>query len=153
MRGHTTAFENFGYLTIFCSGYGAPVACGNARNDVTQKELFLDHMATFVKSPKKVEKVRSVEFLVVLVDKHPSWKDNFKYNKISVTQSNPTELLDKHSLFAIQYSVDTYVNYTTVPGISNFGLDQSSSKILETTITEENLKDIELFFLHIDTHP
>lgn len=114
-------------------------------------------MATFVKWAKKVEKVGSVDFLVVLLDKHLSWKDNFKHNKISVTQSNPTELLGKHSLFAIQYSyVDTYVNYvnyTTVPGISNFDLDQSSSKILETTITEENLKDIELFFLHIDTHP
>ena len=113
-------------------------------------------MATFVKWAKKVEKVGSVDFLVVLLDKHLSWKDNFKHNKISVTQSNPTELLG-NSLFAIQYSyVDTYVNYvnyTTVLGIPNFGLDQSSSKILETTITEENLKDIELFFLHIDTHP
>ena len=104
-----------------------------------------------------MEKVRSVDFLVVLLDEHLSWKDNFKYKKINVTQSSPTDLLDKHSLFAIQYSyVDTYVNYvnyTTVPGISNFDLDQSSSKILETTITEENLKDIELFFLHIDIHP
>lgn len=40
MRGHTPAFENFGYLTIFCSGYVAPVVCGNARNDATEKSYF-----------------------------------------------------------------------------------------------------------------
>ena len=42
----------------------------------------------------------------------------------------------------------SYVDYAAVLGIPNFGLDQSSSKILETTITEENLKDIELFFAY-----
>ena len=50
--GHTTVFENFACLTIFCTGYGAPVARGNARNGATEKrsqKLFLDQMATFVK--------------------------------------------------------------------------------------------------------
>ena len=39
MNGHTTAFENFGCLTIFCSGNGAPVAHGNARIGATEKKV------------------------------------------------------------------------------------------------------------------
>ena len=68
----------------------------------------------------KVERVKSIKFLGVLLDENLSWKDHIKYIENSVSKNigllyRAKLFLDKNLLLTLYYSyIHTYFNYTNL---------------------------------------
>ena len=68
----------------------------------------------------KVERVKSIKFLGVLLDKNLSWKDHFKYIENKVAKGigllyGAKLFLDKNSRLTLYYShIHTYLNYANL---------------------------------------
>ena len=68
----------------------------------------------------KVERVKSIKFLGVLLDENLSWKDHIKYIENKVTKNigliyRAKLFLDKTSLLTLYYSyINTYLNYANL---------------------------------------
>ena len=72
----------------------------------------------------KVQRVKSIKFLGVLLDENLSWKDHIKYIENKVAKNigllyRVKQFLDKNSLLTLYYSyIHTYMNYANLPWVS-----------------------------------
>ena len=93
---------------------------GKTKYSIFHKPSRKDDLPRFLIKKHKVERVKSIKFLGVLLDENLSWKDHIKYIENKVVKNigllyRSKLFLDKNSLLTLYYShIHTYLNYANL---------------------------------------
>ena len=93
---------------------------GKTKYSIFHKPSRKDDLPRFLIKKHKVERVKSIKFLGVLLDENLSWKDHIKYIENKVAKNigllyRAKLFLDKFSLLTLYYShIHTYLNYANL---------------------------------------